>query len=481
MTRPAPRLMMFVFLLGMLAVPTLSGQEPSPSFSAAAQEKALKITLPTALRLAGASPLDVALAEERVRAASAQVERTQALWLPTLYLGADYFRHDGRIQDIVGSVFTTSRSSFMIGAGPSAVIAVSDALYAPLSARQVLRARQAEAQATRNDTLLAVAEAYFAVQQARGEVAGAADAVRRCTNLSQRIEKLAGGLVPAVEASRAKADLARRRQAVESAYERWQIASAELNRLLRLDPAAVVEPEEAPNLRVDFLTSEKSVDELIPLALTRRPELEAHQALVQATLARLKQEKMRPLVPSLLLRGNATNPSGSLSAGYFGGGVNDRIDNFGARHSIDVQVLWELQNLGFGNRALVRERQAENQQATLALFRMQDRVAAEVAQAHAQVRRSASRVGDAEEGLRYALDTAEKSVEGIGQTRRSGEMLVLVFRPQEVLAALSALDQAYRDYYAAITDANRAQFRLYRALGHPAECATVDPAGTMPP
>ena len=36
--------------------------------------------------------------------------------------------------------------------------------------------------------------------------------------------------------------------------------------------------------------------------------------------------------------------------------------------------------------------------------------------------------------------------------------------------AVAALDQAYRDYYAAVGDHNRAQFRLYRALGHPAEC-----------
>ena len=36
-------------------------------------------------------------------------------------------------------------------------------------------------------------------------------------------------------------------------------------------------------------------------------------------------------------------------------------------------------------------------------------------------------------------------------------------------AAVTALDQAYRDYYAAVGDHNRAQFQLYRALGHPAQ------------
>jgi len=35
---------------------------------------------------------------------------------------------------------------------------------------------------------------------------------------------------------------------------------------------------------------------------------------------------------------------------------------------------------------------------------------------------------------------------------------------------VQALAQAYTDFYAAVADYNRAQFRLYRALGHPAQC-----------
>lgn len=469
----AQRALGALLLLTGLITSAPAQEAPAGPGPIAAEDRALPINLPAALRLAGATPIDIAVAEERTRAAAAQLDRAHVLWLPTLYVGGDYFRHDGRIQDIVGHVFTTSRSSVMVGAGPSAVFALSDALYAPLAARQVLRARQAEAQAARNDAMLAVAEAYFNVQQARGELAGAADALRRSDELLRRVEKLAEGLVPAVEVNRARAERSRRRQAVESTYERWQTASAELNRLLRLDPAAVVEPEEPPHLRVDLVDLAPPVDDLIPIALTNRPELAAHQALVQATLARLKQEKIRPLVPSVLVRGNATNPAGTLSGGLFGGGINDRVENFGARHSIDAQVLWELQNLGLGNRALVRERQAENQQALLALFRTQDRVAAEVTQAHAQGRRAQNRAREAEEGLRNAVETAQKTIEGLGQTRRAGELLQLVFRPQEVVAAIQALDLAYRDYYAAVADANRAQFRLYRALGHAASCVPL--------
>jgi hypothetical protein len=41
--------------------------------------------------------------------------------------------------------------------------------------------------------------------------------------------------------------------------------------------------------------------------------------------------------------------------------------------------------------------------------------------------------------------------------------------PQEVVAALQQLPQAYVNYYTGANDYNRAQFRLYHALGYPAQ------------
>src|SRR5262249_54098105 len=154
----------------------------------------------------------------------------------------------------------------------------------------------------------------------------------------------------------------------------------------------------------------------------------------QATLERLRQERLRPLIPSLLVRGGATNITGTLSTGYFGGGKNDDVSNFSARNDIDVQLLWTLENLRLGNPARVGERRAENQVAMLELFRLQDRVAAEVAQAHAQAQSAAGRALDAENELKNALFTVEKSFEGLNQTRLVGDVIILVIRPQEAVA-----------------------------------------------
>jgi outer membrane protein TolC len=243
----------------------ITEETPPAPLAADPHDRALPINLPTALRLANVRPLDIALASERLRVAAADLERARVLWLPTLYLGGDYFRHDGRIQNVQGDLFDTSKGALMLGAGPGMVFAVSDALFAPLAARQ------AEVRAAANDSLLAVAVAYFDVQQARGDLAGAAEAARRAEELVRRTEGLSESLAAPVETLRARTELAHRRQAVEQARERWRLASADLARLLRLDASAVVVPLEPPQLRVTLVSPDRPVDGLIPVALTNRP------------------------------------------------------------------------------------------------------------------------------------------------------------------------------------------------------------------
>ncbi|QJW96457.1 hypothetical protein FTUN_4014 [Frigoriglobus tundricola] len=454
-----------------------AGKSPleAPAPPAESSDAPLAINLATAMRLGGnARPLDVQIAGRQVMAAAAAYDRARLLWVPNLVLGVDYFGHAGEQQNFAGDLPISNRSTLMAGLGPNVVFAFSDAVYAPLAARQDLRARQALQQASANDSVLAVAEAYFAVQQARGDLAGALAAEARAEELVRRTAQLAKGLAPPAEENRARTELGRRKQAVASARERWRTASAELARLLRLDPAAVVEPAEPPSLPVTVIDPHLGVDDLIPVALGARPELAGNQALVQATLARLKQEKIRPLVPSLAVRSASTNPSGSLGYGVFGGGTN-ALKDFGSRLDIDVQLLWEFQALGFGNKARVAERRAEYEAATLDLFRTQDRIAAEVVTRVAEVRSAARRLNDAEPALKEAIELVQKNVEGLGQTRRIGDALTLVIRPQEAVAALQAFAQANTDFFAAVADYNRAQFRLYRALGHPAQCL----AGTV--
>src|SRR5262249_39364905 len=149
---------------------------------------------------------------------------------------------------VTGELVNNSRNSFLAGAGASIFFATTDAIFAPLAARQVLAARQWDVQTAKNDALLDTAQAYFDVQQARGRLAGAEDSVRRGPTFAERVERRGKARPPPIEADRARASLAELEQVAASAREEWRVASANLTRVLRLHPAAVVVPLEPPQL-----------------------------------------------------------------------------------------------------------------------------------------------------------------------------------------------------------------------------------------
>lgn len=197
-------------LLDAPALPTVPASATAPDLPSSPapqpEDKPLPINLPSALQLAGVRAVDVAAAAERIKVAAAVLEGAQVLWLPSITLGGDYNRHDGRIQDnTTGDLVDNSHSSMMLGAGtgigPAAILNVGDAIFAPLAARQQLHMREADQQTASNNTLVAVSDAYFNVQQARGELAGALATTSRTEELVRRTRKLAPELVPALEIS----------------------------------------------------------------------------------------------------------------------------------------------------------------------------------------------------------------------------------------------------------------------------------------
>src|SRR5205807_2224555 len=131
-------------------------------------DRPLPINLATALRLAGARPLVIQAARAAVETEYGLYQQARVLWLPSVYLGFDYQRHDGGQQNAVtGQLIQGPRNQFLAGGGAQTVFALTDAIYAPLAERRLLQARTSQVQTAKNDALLDVAVAYFDVQQAR--------------------------------------------------------------------------------------------------------------------------------------------------------------------------------------------------------------------------------------------------------------------------------------------------------------------------
>ena len=193
---------------------------------------------------------------------------------------------------------------------------------------------------------------------------------------------------------------------------------------------------------------------------------------------RLKQERLRPLLPSLVLQGAPvpTAPGGYLMGGIFGSSNDGLNSPTQFRNDLNLQMFWGLQNMGFGNRGLIRERSAEQQRQLIEMFRAQDVVAAEIAEAHAQLLSAADRIPEAENGVKQAQISFAGNLQGVKETTRFGDLLTLVIRPSEVVLSLQQLADAYENYYQAVNDYNRAQFRMVHALGYPANLLAFEPS-----
>jgi outer membrane protein TolC len=451
------------------------------------------IDLAGTLRLAGARDLDIAIAREQVCRAVAELQQARALWLPSLFVGPTWYRLDGQVQAIDGKVITVSRSSLFVGGlassanlypaappgsgfppmtGLFSILRFSDAIFLPMAARRVVASSEADLRAATNDAVLAASEAYFDLLRASGLLAIEREAVANAGVLAEITGSFArSGAGLEADHRRILTELDRRRNTVEDAVGQLEVASASLVQLLVLDPSRVLAPVEPAETVIQLISDEIPLDDLIVHGLHHRPELASAQELVQATLLRLKQARLRPLVPALAF---------GYAGGGFGGGQNAFFGNFGSRGDATISLFWELQNLGFADRAIVRRSQADHRVAAWRMLKVENQVAAEVVAAYKTRAAAARRMRQAAPAVAEGLESLRLNVVNI----RRGAGLPAATRPIEVLQPIQAMVQARLDYLDAVLSYNRAQFRLYRALGHPpllgAPAATETPAPALP-
>lgn len=423
------------------------------------------IDLVTALRLAGGESWDVQLALEKVRLAYARLDAAKALWLPSLVAGIGYTKHDGQIQDTRGDVFDVSRNAFFVGggaqlgdaplAGPSGGparffvdLSLADAIFEPLVARQSANAEYHHHSAIYNDTLQSASLAYFELLRGQGKLASA----RRDLENARELVKLTEAFVLAGKGSRADIARARteestRRQMVVQTRLAMQVASAELARILRLDPETTLFGAEERLLPVEFLDNSVSLADHVQTGLQRRPEISEAQFRLDASSHRVRAEQMRPFMPHLTV---------GTSAGGFGGGVNNEFNQLNGRSDFDVLAVWRVRNLGFGTQAEIEKSETLYQTAHHSLQKLRDTITTEITQVYYAIEAQRERISLAEISVKEATESLKQNKARI----RGLEGL-----PLEMLQSVQAVAQANAALVDVVVDFNQSQVRMLRATG----------------
>jgi outer membrane protein TolC len=421
------------------------------------------IDLPTALRLADADHVQVALAREQVQQAYAEYRQAGVLWLPSLRAGVHWNHHEGTLLSSSGLLRDLTRSSLYAGAGAVAVgggspavpgifanFHLADALFQPLAAQQRWGAREQAATAARNNALLDVSLAYLELLRSAQDIAITHDLHEK----TQEIWRLTDAFVrtgqsPQSDVDRMRVEVGLREIDSRRAHEALALASARLTQLLRLEPCLRLEPVEPAIVPLCLIRKDRECLDLVTQALSNRPELTQSRYLVGEAVQRMHREQWAPLVPSLVL---------GASYGGFGGGLGSDVNPFQDRLDLDATAFWEIRNLGLGESAIRQGANSRLRQAQLQEIATLDQVAREVTEAHAQLQLRELQLNTARDVLRFASESYEHNLVRI----RGGQGL-----PIEVLQSVQALLQARREYLRSVIDYNSTQFTLQRALGWP--------------
>ncbi len=422
------------------------------------------IDLDRAFQIANVANPQIGLGEELIQAQLAERMLARSMLFPTLNLGTTLTIHRGPLLAASGTVRDVDRESLYFGAGASVrgagtvsipgvrvVSHLGDAVFAPRIAEEKVRRSQFESAATQNNVLLDVARAYLSLVSAESRLLALRQSESELAELAKLTANFAAkGAGREADALRTQSELALLRASIYRVEEEAIARATELARLLSADSAVRMRPEPGIPPLVQLIDDRASLDSLLESAINNRPEVASSNVEVAIQQTRLRQERMRPFLPTVSI---------GFSAGDFGGGSNlagYRLSNFNSRTDLDIAAVWSLQNLGIGNRALQNEARAQIGIAEARRIHAIDLVRREVTEVHARIRVARNRI-----------DIAKRRLETSQQAYRQDFLRTKdqLGRLVEVLSSFNMLAAARQELIQAMVGYSLSQFELHVALG----------------
>ncbi|MBI2924358.1 MAG: TolC family protein [Verrucomicrobia bacterium] len=420
------------------------------AFAAETNQSPYSIDLPTALRLAGAQNLDVALARERLAEARAQHESTRLQFFPWLSPGIIYRRHDGNTQSTEGDIVDVNKQSYAPGVTLAALWDLGEALYERLVAKQLAQAADHALEAQRQDATLSAAQAYFDLALAQASVGVAQEALNISSNYEAQVQHaVAAGIAFKGDLLRVQVQTERNRLALRQAAEQQRLAAARLAQTLHLDPIVELLARETDLAPISLVDPNATLAALVAQALGARPELKQGQALAAAARDARNGAVYGPWIPSVGVQ---------VFGGGLGGGKHDDWGNFGDQQDYLLGLGWRIGPGGLFDKPRQRAAESRFNAAQLTLDKLRDEITRQVVDANTHHRSLADQLDYA----RQALATAQEGLR-LAEARKEFAVGVVL----ETIQAQQDLTRTRLDYLQTVAALNVAQYATIKALGAP--------------
>jgi outer membrane protein TolC len=407
------------------------------------------IDLPTALRLADAQNLDVQVARERVR--EAQAHRTSAVeqFIPWLSPGVAWHRREGVAQaSPSGIIGNADYQAYSQGLTLTAQVALGDAIYNSLAAKQLVKASDQGLETQRQDAVVGAAEKYFDLAKAKAFVETVRDALKTSQDYQQQLhDAVAIGVAFKGDELRIQSQTEHYQVVLRQALAQQRVAAVELARVLHLDATVELVPREGELVPLMLIDTATSLAALLERAMQARPELKQSEALLAATRASRNAATYGPLIPSI----GAQLLGGGLEGGPDSGRWKD-----GPVRDYAVSVSWRIGPGGLLDFGRINANKAQLATRQLGDAKLKDVIASEVVTGLTRVRALSDQIVLAEKTLGTATETLRLS----RARKQFGVGIVL-----EDIQAQQALTQARSDYVTVIAEFDKAQYALIKAIG----------------
>jgi len=356
------------------------------------------IDLPSVLRLAGAQNLDVQIARERLNEAQANGQSAFELFVPSVTPGLTYHRRDGMAQAVPdGTVSETHFQSYAPGATVAAQVAVGEAIYQSLAARQLVRAFDQSLEAQREDSASIAAQTFFDLMKARA----LAEVIKEAADISQDYQRqlheaVAAGIAFKGDELRVETQTEGYQISLRQLLEQQRAAAVNLALVLHLDSTIELVPHDPDLVPLLLFPTNAALHSLVEQALNSRPELKAGQALVLAARNSKNGAVYGPLVPSI---------NAQVFAGGYGGSHDNAPDNFGSSEDYLVGLGWRIGPGGLFDFGRIKASKARLAVSELNETKSRDAVISQVVAALDRVQSLSDQIALARKNLASASET----------------------------------------------------------------------------
>lgn len=416
--------------------------------TATASAAPMHVDLPTVMKLAGANNDEIELARVKHAESIAESKLAWQRFWPTLSLGVGYRGHEGRIQDVAGAIFDARKQQYTVGTAVVIDWSPGDLYYSALAAKQKAIAAEQLAEKSRRDIVMEATTRYFDLLATEASVVILEDDLR----LTQDYEKQIGGAVTAGTAFRAdllrvKTQVSRAKLTIRQHQEKRDLAAAALAETLRLPPETELRPAKADLVPVR-LNGKKGVASMLTDAVQNRPELKAASAANSAAIFERDRARIAPLIPSV---------QAGYNFGGLGGGFAGDMGNFGDSQDFYAGLGWKIGPGGLFDKQRQAIAGAREEATVLQAGQIKAAIGREVVEAAAKSQSAHDQIAINDEAV-----TAAEEMAKLAKERQASQLGVVL----EYLLAREELTRARQSRVMAVTDFNKAQYELKRAIGN---------------